>query len=875
VNNPEPKCEQQERDGGGGASFTLSDLQREIEGVAEQYVLLEFDNRSGLTQLSQSLQKLRAAFLVSAFNDLPGRAQCAAALEAAVRLVDSIARGDCGDPVHAFALVGRTLLALQKVGPDGNLAQTEFPPELAMDLSAGVPAGERERNPPVASPAKSVSEGDGQILKMFLDQELTNLASLEDNILALEKNADGKALAELKRTLHTMKGEAGVVGAGEIASVCHKLEDYLSSPHQTRSTELLMEIRDWLEQAVRAFSGGVSQSGSEAVIAKLSAAETAACPPPTAEGHAPAGATEAPPAVASAVLPGIEISDKDLAREFVAEAQEYFESADQNLLILENDPGNADAIGAVFRAFHTIKGVVGFLGLKPIADLAHQAETLLDIVRNGKKPFAGSVVEATFRGLDMLKTMVADVNQAVLSGSVFSPRPELRAIITCLQDVIAGRESVAAEKIAGSTSSGAAVKTQPDQRSEGGSETVPEDKPTSDVGAAIKQAVKIDADRLDLLIDTIGELVIAESMVTQDREIKGLRSLRVEKNMAHLGKITRMLQDMSMSMRMVPIEATFRKMTRLVRDLAKKADKRVELTLIGKETELDRAMVDKLNDPLVHMIRNSVDHGIEPEADRIAAGKPPVGHITLKAYHRGGNIHIEVTDDGKGLDREAILAKGIERGLIRAGQNPADKEIYTLIFEPGFSTAKQITEISGRGVGMDVVRRNLDSLRGNVLIDTARGRGSTFTLVLPLTTAIIDGIMVQVGRDTYIIPTLSIVESFKPTSDMLSTVIGRGEMIRFRDSLLPLFRLSRLFAIGDAVQEATRATVVVVEDNDKQTAILVDELLGQQQTVIKSLGEAVGTVTGVSGASILADGRPGLILDVGGIVKLAVGETKR
>ncbi|MGD0058517.1 MAG: chemotaxis protein CheA [Verrucomicrobiia bacterium] len=867
--------ELQANDAGVSASSALSDLERQIEVVAEQYVLIEGHDPVALTALSEGLHKLEEALVANPEIEPRRREKCAAALKAIVGMVDSIARGGCRDPENAFTIVGRTLLALQKVGRDVSLDRMGFPAELEVDFLDGTAREAPDNAAQTTPPSKTLTESDQELLKMFLEQEQARLQDIEERILALEKDPQGSALAELKRILHTVKGEAGVVGADEIAAVCHKLEDFLDTSGRANSTELLMEVRDWLEQAVRAHCDGKRLAGSETLIAKLGHAADQTSAGQEQSDCATAPVTEKPSIPdAPAALASIEIGDKDLAKEFVAEAQEYFESADENLLILENDPGNAEAIGAVFRAFHTIKGVVGFLGLKPIGDLAHRAETLLDMVRNGKKPFAGNVVEVTFRALDMLKMLVADLNQAVVSGSAFVPRPELVGIIARLQDIIAGREA-SVEATPRTEAAVSAAKPQAEEASAGGVEEAPEEKSTSDVGAAIKQAVKIDADRLDLLIDTIGELVIAESMVTQDREIKSLRSLRVEKNMAHLGKITRMLQDMSMSMRMVPIEATFRKMTRLVRDLAKKAGKRVELTLVGKETELDRAMVDKLNDPLVHMIRNSVDHGIEPEAERVAVGKSPAGHVTLKAYHRGGNIHIEVTDDGRGLDRAAILAKGIERGLIRADQNLSDKEICALIFEPGFSTAKQITEISGRGVGMDVVRRNLDSLRGNVLIETVHGKGATFTLVLPLTTAIIDGITVRVGGDTYIIPTLSIVESFKPTADMISTVTGKGEMIRFRDSLLPLFRLSRLFAIADGVQEANLATVVVVEDNDKQTALLVDELLGQQQTVIKSLGEAVGTVTGISGASILADGRPGLILDVGGIVKLAVGESRR
>jgi two-component system, chemotaxis family, sensor kinase CheA len=304
--------------------------------------------------------------------------------------------------------------------------------------------------------------------------------------------------------------------------------------------------------------------------------------------------------------------------------------------------------------------------------------------------------------------------------------------------------------------------------------------------------------------------------------------------------------------------------------LSKKSGKKIELVMEGKETELDKGMVEKLGDPLVHMIRNAVDHGIERTAeDRVAAGKSPVGRIVLKAYHQGGGIHIEIKDDGRGLDKDAISAKAIERGLIGNAENMSDEEIFALIFEPGFSTAAQITDVSGRGVGMDVVKSNIESMRGNVRISSEKGTGSVFTLVLPLTMAIIDGMIVRVGSERYILPLLSIIESFKPVEKMISTISGKGETVPFRNRLLPLFRLYSLFGISDAETDPLKALVVVIEDAGRQVALLVDELLGQNQTVIKNLGEGLGSVDGIAGASIMTDGTPGLIIDVNGLVKMA------
>jgi two-component system chemotaxis sensor kinase CheA len=311
-------------------------------------------------------------------------------------------------------------------------------------------------------------------------------------------------------------------------------------------------------------------------------------------------------------------------------------------------------------------------------------------------------------------------------------------------------------------------------------------------------------------------------------------------------------------------------MARLVRDLGKKANKPVEFVMAGEDTELDKTVVDRIGDPLVHMIRNAVDHGLEADPeDRKRAGKPETGRVELRAYHKGGNIYIEVEDDGRGLDREAILAKARERGVVDDSDVLSDREIFNLIFEPGFSTAKKVTDVSGRGVGMDVVRRNIEALRGQVEIRSEPGKGSVFIIRLPLTLAIIDGMVIRVGLERYIIPTLSVVMSIRPDKKDLSTVLQRGEMLALQGSLIPLFRLGRLFSVDGAEQDPTKSLVIIVEDDGERTGLVTDELLGQQQIVIKTLGETMRGIPGVSGGAIMPDGQVGLILDVGGLVKLA------
>lgn len=383
--------------------------------------------------------------------------------------------------------------------------------------------------------------------------------------------------------------------------------------------------------------------------------------------------------------------------------------------------------------------------------------------------------------------------------------------------------------------------------------------------------VRVSTEKLDGLINMVGELVITQAMIAQSEELKGEQNRKLSQSVAQLTRITRELQDMSMSLRMVPLKATFQKMERVVRDVAHKSQKTVRFAVEGEDTEIDRNMVETLNDPLVHMLRNSVDHGIEAPEVRRAAGKPETGTVTLRAYHAAGNVVLEIRDDGNGLDRARILAKAVERGLATPDRELTDNEIYKMIFLPGFSTAKTVTDVSGRGVGLDVVKKNLDTLRGRIDIASAPGRETVFTLRIPLTLAIIDGMLIRVGGQQYLLPTLNVQKAFRPDRSVLFSVQGRGEMARVRERLIPIFRLHDLFKVNDAQQDPTQALLLEVEHEGECCAFLADALLGQQQVVIKSLPAGLGETRGFSGSAILGDGRIGMILDVAGIMDLALG----
>ncbi|MDP2862173.1 MAG: chemotaxis protein CheA, partial [Desulfobacterales bacterium] len=398
-------------------------------------------------------------------------------------------------------------------------------------------------------------------------------------------------------------------------------------------------------------------------------------------------------------------------------------------------------------------------------------------------------------------------------------------------------------------------------------------------GAADMLQVKVDTKKLDSIVDMVGELAIAQSMLRQHEVVLNSRDRKLDQITKQLNLITTGLQDIAMSMRMVPIKNTFQKMLRLVRDLAKKAGKDIQLVLSGEDTEIDRNIMEEIYEPMVHMIRNSIDHGLELPDEREAKNKPRQGTIYLKAYHRSGNIVIEIMDDGRGLNREKILKKAVLTGLIRQEDKLSDAEIDNLIFHPGFSTAEKVTEISGRGVGTDVVKSKVEKLRGTIEVRSVTDKGSTFFLRLPLTLAIVDGMIVKVADERYIIPTLNIQESFKPKGNEYFTVKGEGEMIKVRNTLIPLIRLDRLFGLnGCGSSDQTRVApweklVVVVENQEKKICLLVDELIGQEEVVIKSLGGWLKGIKGVAGSVIMGDGRVGLILDIGSIFQMVSRES--
>lgn len=385
-----------------------------------------------------------------------------------------------------------------------------------------------------------------------------------------------------------------------------------------------------------------------------------------------------------------------------------------------------------------------------------------------------------------------------------------------------------------------------------------------------EQNLRVDLKKLDMLIDLVGELVIAESMVTSNPDLAGLELENFERSARDLKRIITDIQDVAMSMRMIPLSKTFRKTTRLVYDLSRKVEKRVELELIGEETEVDKTVIEHIDDPLIHIIRNCVDHGIELPRERTALGKPETGKITIEAKHEGGEVLIRISDDGRGLSREKILARGIEKGLIRDnGKRLSDQDVFRLIFEPGFSTTEKVTEVSGRGVGLDVVKKNIEKMKGKADIQSIPGKGTTIILSIPLTLAIIDGMIVRVGSSSYTIPLLSIHESFRPHPNQVTIAMDGQEIVRVREDMIPVIRLHEVYNLTPERTELCKGILINVSSGSKCVCLFADEIIGHHQTVIKGMPNYVASARGISGCTILGDGEVSLILDVGKLIDIA------
>ena len=558
-----------------------------------------------------------------------------------------------------------------------------------------------------------------------------------------------------------------------------------------------------------------------------------------------------------------------LVGEFITECSELIEMAEGALLDLEEKPSDEELINTVFRAFHTIKGTSAFMGLDPISEFTHFVETLLSMVRDGELPFDRACADINFESIDIINQML-DVVESAEGGDPLHKPVQYNGMIKVLHAISEDgiEPAKALEKVRGDAAANG-PKTSSVQP------VVSETDNVEDENAVVEKissksesesSVRVSVNRLDRLIDMVGELVIAHSVVAQDKAIP--KDSDLQKKVNHATKILRELQDTSLTLRMVPLKATFHKMNRLVRDLSRKAGKQVKFSTFGEDTEIDRNMVDVINEPLIHMLRNSLDHGIEEPEQRTKNGKDATANISLSASQEGGKVVIEIKDDGRGINKDKILKKAIEKGLVDPEKKLSEKEIYSLIFLPGFSSAEKVTDLSGRGVGMDVVRRSIEQLQGKVDVESVLGEGTTITIELPFTLAITDGMLVRVGTQRFIVPTINIDMTFRAEEQDLFTMMGDSEQVNFRGHSVPVIRLHKQFEINGAKESLLEGTLMVIKNNNRRYALLVDEVIGQQQLVGKSI-HMLTKMSHISGGAILGDGRVGLILDTSALMDSA------
>ncbi len=604
----------------------------------------------------------------------------------------------------------------------------------------------------------------------------------------------------------------------------------------------------------------------------------------------PGGASATSDATAATVA---EVTQDDsLLNDFIVEALEHINEIEVNILNLEQNPEDKEVVNAIFRPFHSIKGVAGFLNLENIRDLAHCLENTLDKVRNGELNVSSSLIDVILDGADALKAMIGEIKARTEGRSVEPVEIDIKGFEDRLQRIETGNDLAAPMQAPGVKKIGEILMEEGILQKEDVEEALKE-VPPKKIGVALieegkatpkqvsqalrKQSVqvtdagsiRVDTRKLDDLVNMVGELVITQSMIRQSPIVQSNTDRKFFSDISQLETITSELQRLSMSLRMIPIKQTFQRMSRLVRDLSRAAGKSINIELVGEDTEIDRNMVEEIYNPLVHLIRNAVDHGIERPQERLQSGKAETGLIKLRAFHKGGHIIIEIADNGRGLNKEKILAKAVKNGLVDSKEKLSDQDIWRLIFLPGLSTAEKVTDVSGRGVGMDVVKQAIEKLRGKVEIDTIPGEGTTFITYFPLTMAIIDGMIVRVGAERYIIPMTAIRRLLRPAQTDCNTVINKGEMVKVRENLLPLVRLHDLFGIEPEFTEPWNAIVVVVDGEARSKCFMVDEILGKEEVVIKGLGESLKLVRGVSGGAILGDGSVGLILDPEGVFELS------
>jgi len=691
-----------------------------------------------------------------------------------------------------------------------------------------------------------------QFYQVFFEEAGENLENMEQLLLELDiEAADDEELNAIFRCAHSIKGGAATFGFSDVAELTHQMETLLDKlrRHELVPTPPMVDVLLQSGDALKAMLGRHQGSGADAIDTTELLFNIRAM----SLGEAPA-AVVAAPAVSAAVAP-VAAPAATQAASGASQAASSGAAPTAGQRTVELRVGPLSDLAQADNLVELFKEIVDLGTIEALPD---------DPALEGVRRFKVSTATAESELMDLFTFHVAREQVAFLAFGQAAPQAASAATPQAEDTSFGffdnapgapGKPAVSASTELVSAKP-AAVAARP--------AAAKADKPAA---APEASTIRVSVEKVDQLINLVGELVITQAMLAQNsRGLDPVVYQQLVTGLTDLDRNTRDLQEAVMSIRMIPMSTVFSRFPRMLRDLANKLGKKVELVTQGEATELDKGLVEKITDPLTHLVRNSCDHGVEMPADRLARGKPEVGTITLAASHQGGSIVIEVRDDGRGLSREKLLKKAREKG-IDAPDSLTDNEVWNLIFAPGFSTAEEVTDVSGRGVGMDVVKKNITSLGGTVEIDSAEGYGMRVAVRLPLTLAIMDGMSVGVGEEVYILPLSSVVESFQVSTEMIKTVGGSGRVVEVREEYMPVIELEKVFQVPRFDWEHNSGIMVVVEAESGRVALLVDELLGQQQVVVKNLESNYRKVNDVSGATIMGDGRVALILDVGSLVR--------
>lgn len=562
--------------------------------------------------------------------------------------------------------------------------------------------------------------------------------------------------------------------------------------------------------------------------------------------------------------------EKELKQGFLDEAEQSIADVEQSFLSLETDPHNSEHINQIFRLAHNLKGSSKAVGFEQFGQFTHQFESFVLRIKNNDLKANSAVISLLLKTTDFIKHMIHGLRSDLdATFSVDELLTEMKNFTQNLEASVATEQvietspvEIAEEKWVEETPASVISFPEPSAKKSVPVEATTKAAPQHDTHAAKNtthdESIRVSVSKVEKLLNSVGEMVILQSVLEQNSSRSSVEEIR--KTVSQLSKVTKEIQDISMGLRMIPVKGTFQKMQRIVRDTATLLNKEVNLTLFGEETELDKSVLENINDPLVHLIRNSVDHGIESAEKRVAAGKSAQGHVALKAYHRSGRLVIEVIDDGGGLDASRLKNIALEKGIIKVTDVLSDSECYKLIFAPGFSTKQEVTEVSGRGVGMDVVKTNIEKMGGEIHLDSTLGKGTTIRITLPLTMAIVDGLVTTYNNQKYIVPLTHIHETLKPNPAQIYKEKNLGTVLMLRNENLPLYYLGDFFNEKRNHEECDMIALVFRNGN-KPFAILVDDILSQQQVVVKRLSSDMQGMKGVSGTTILGDGKPSLILE--------------